>query len=111
MKQLAKMTERLFGQPMFKLLGIAQQMERHGQRILHFEKGDPNFDPPRVAVEAAIRALESGQNHYTNSMGLQELRLEITEYTQKDLGFLPDLKQVLVCPALEKMDRFHNRHF
>lgn len=99
MKQLAKMTERLFGQPMFKLLGTAQQMEREGQRILHFEIGDPNFDPPRVAVEAAIRALESGHNHYTNSMGLQELRLAIAEYTQKDLGFLPDLQQVLVCPA------------
>ncbi|MFA6310334.1 MAG: aminotransferase class I/II-fold pyridoxal phosphate-dependent enzyme [Sterolibacterium sp.] len=84
---------------MFKLLGIAQQMEREGQRILHFEIGDPNFESPRVAVEAASLALESGQNHYTNSMGLQELRTAIAEYTHSDLGFRPDLQQVLVCPA------------
>ena len=99
MKKLANITDRLFGQPMFKILSIAQQMEREGKRVIHFEIGDPNFDPPKIAIEAVIKAIQDGKNHYTNSMGLQELRSAIADYTERDLGFRPEIEQILVCPA------------
>lgn len=99
MKRLSRITDRLFGQPMFKLLAIAQGLERQGKRILHFEIGDPSFNSPPHAIEAAKRALDDGHTHYTNSMGLYEFREAITEFTERNWNFRPDLEQVIVCPA------------
>ena len=40
MKKMAEITKGLVGQPMFKLLRIAGEMEKAGCRILQFEIGD-----------------------------------------------------------------------
>jgi aspartate aminotransferase len=99
LKKLAKITERLFGQPMFKLLSRAQEMERNGKRVIHYEIGDPSFNTPQHIIEAAKTALDANQTHYTNSKGIIEFREAIAETTERDLGYRPNLDQILVCPA------------
>lgn len=99
MKRLAKITDGLIGQPMFNLLVKAQEMERSGRRIIHFEIGNPNFNSPLYAIEALKKALDANLTHYTDSMGIIEFREAICDYTELNWGFKPSINQVLVCPA------------
>ncbi|UCD54965.1 MAG: aminotransferase class I/II-fold pyridoxal phosphate-dependent enzyme [Candidatus Omnitrophota bacterium] len=101
---LSKITDLLLGQPMFNLLQKAQKMEISGRRIIHYEIGDPSFDSPPHAIEAAKEALDANLTHYTSSMGLFEYREAIREYTKANSGFKPSIDQVLACPANAVID-------
>ena len=87
------------GQPMFKVLEKVQQLERQGKEILHFELGEPDFDTPDNIVNACIDALKDGDTHYTNSMGLFELREAVAATTLKSRGFKPNINQILITPG------------
>ena len=62
------------------VLEAAQAMERAGDRIIHLEVGEPDFDTPECIKEAAIKALQDGKTHYTDSRGILELREAICAY-------------------------------
>ena len=64
MHKLAKISELLVGQPMFKLLALSQSLERSGENIIHFEIGDPNLGSPKIAFNAAKKALDIEMTHY-----------------------------------------------
>jgi len=49
---------KIEGQKMFQILAKAQELERQGKEIIHFEIGDPDFDTPKSIVEAACEALK-----------------------------------------------------
>jgi len=87
MLKLSKSAHQIDGQPMFKVLDRVHELERAGRKILHFELGDPDFDTPRNIVNAGIDALKDGDTHYTNSMGLFELRESVAETTLISRGF------------------------
>lgn len=99
MKRLATVTDNLIGQPMFNILAKAQEMERSGKHIIHFEIGDPNFNSPPHAISAAKNALDNNLTHYTDSMGMFEFRETIVDYIEKNWKFKPDMNQILVAPA------------
>ena len=99
MKGLSELAGRIEGQPMLKILARVQGMERAGRNIVHFELGEPDFDTPPNIVERACKALREGKTHYTNSMGIYELREAIARHIQETRGFLPSLDQVLVTPS------------
>jgi aspartate/methionine/tyrosine aminotransferase len=44
----------LQGQPMFKLIDKARQLEAKGVDVIHLEIGDPDFDTPNNIKNAAI---------------------------------------------------------
>jgi aspartate/methionine/tyrosine aminotransferase len=89
---------------MFGLLARANELERKGKDIIHFEIGDPDFISPPEATLACVQSLSRGETHYTNSMGLLELREAIRRKTNADYGFEPDIEQILVCPANAVID-------
>jgi aspartate aminotransferase len=96
---LAKITDNLMGQPMFKLLAHAQELEKRGKHIIHYEIGDPSFNTPPHIIDAAKSALDDNKTHYTNSLGIHEFREAIAKTTHSDLGYQPEMGQILVCPA------------
>lgn len=106
MKHLSIAANNVQGQPMFKILDKVQKLERSGRDILHFELGEPNFDTPENIVEAACRALRTGETHYTNSMGLYAFREAVQKTTQVSRGFTPDIDQVLVTPGANSIIYF-----
>ncbi len=99
MKTLSSEAELYLGQPMFRLLARANELENEGKEILHFEIGETNFRSPKEAVEMLRSALSSDKTHYVSSLGINELRDAVCEYTKKELGFRPSREQVLICPA------------
>ncbi|OGY50269.1 MAG: hypothetical protein A3J65_04540 [Candidatus Buchananbacteria bacterium RIFCSPHIGHO2_02_FULL_45_11b] len=97
--KLAEAAYKLKGSPMFKVLARANELERQGKKIIHFEIGDTDFAPPGHIIEAAVSALRSGETHYVNSLGILPLREAICEATEKELGFKPTIGQVVIAPA------------
>ena len=104
MRSLSHVAHRLTGQPMFGLLARSREMESQGKEIFHFEIGDPSFESPAPAVEAAKSALDSGLTHYTDSTGTREFREAVQGYVERHRGFRPRLNQVLICPANAAID-------
>ena len=85
---------------MFKFLEKAKEMERQGLEIIHLEKGEPEFGPPRGAIEAAKVAMDEGHNILTPSSGIPELREAIAEDYKTEYGISIDpLKEVAVVPG------------
>lgn len=99
MKRLAKNTDGLVGQPMFKLLVKTQEKERRGEKIYHFEIGDSDFSTHPHIVNAVKKALDEDQTHYVDSTGITELKEAISKDVKKRLGFEPVYKQILVMPS------------
>jgi aspartate aminotransferase len=97
MKKLSNAAQRLKGQAMFQILAKAQELERVGKEILHFELGDPDFDTPENVVNVACEALKGGETHYAPSTGIRELKDVAAQVTKSSRGFCPDLDQLLVC--------------
>ena len=102
--KLSSLSDMLDGQPMFKLLSLAKELESDGKRVIHFEIGDPSFKSPEAAIDAAKNALEEGRTHYVDSYGAAEFRNRIRSYTEEYWGFKPELSQILVSPANALID-------
>jgi len=80
----------------FLVLGKAKELEAQGKSIIHLEIGEPDFDTPSYIKEAAIKALNKGETHYTPTPGISELRKAIAERTMQDFGVEVDWKDVSV---------------
>lgn len=104
MTNLSNIAQLLDGQPMFKLLALAKELEVSGKKIIHFEIGDPSFSSPKKVIDAAKKALDNGKTHYTDSFGVVEFRKAISQYTEHHWGFKPKLSQILVSPANSLID-------
>jgi aspartate/methionine/tyrosine aminotransferase len=87
-----------------EVLEKAQEFERRGERIIHLEVGEPDFDTPECVNEACYRAICEGKTHYTHSLGLMELREAIAGDYWKRYQVKVSPEQILVAsgtsPAL-----------
>jgi len=99
MRRLSRITDGLIGQPMFKLLAKAKEMEQAGRRVFHFEIGDSDVRAHQFIIDATKKALDEDQTHYVASAGIPELRQAICDHAEQRLGFRPDVDQVLVMPS------------
>ncbi|MFP4048363.1 MAG: pyridoxal phosphate-dependent aminotransferase [Desulfovermiculus sp.] len=78
------------------VLEAAKKLEANGAHIVHLEIGEPDFDTPQCIKDAACRAIQAGETHYTHSLGLLELREAICEDTWQRTGRHIDPDQVIV---------------
>lgn len=64
----------------------ARKVEKQGKKINYLNIGDPvqyGFQPPENVKEALIKAVRNGENYYSQSEGLSELRDEIANKENK----------------------------
>ncbi len=52
----------------------AARLRAAGEDIIDLSAGEPDFDTPRVAAEAGIRAIQEGKTHYPPNPGILDLR-------------------------------------
>jgi len=100
MKINNKISQKAQRTPPFYVMEVmerAQELERSGIDIIHFEVGEPDYPTAPHICEAACSAIRSGKTKYTHSLGLRELREAVAEsYNQKfgtDKEILLDLLQ------------------
>jgi aspartate/methionine/tyrosine aminotransferase len=71
-------------------------MTRAGASIVQLGVGEPDFDAPPAAVQAAVDSLLSGETHYTDSRGVFDLREAIARDCERRRGVAVDPDQVVV---------------
>jgi aspartate aminotransferase/aminotransferase len=65
---------------------------------INFSIGQPDFDVPQGAIEAAVKAMTAGHNRYTQTQGIESLRLRL----QRDLSaeFGRDIGPVIITSGV-----------
>jgi aspartate/methionine/tyrosine aminotransferase len=105
----AKRMEKIPPSGTIRMLEIAKELEQKGQKIIHFEVGEPDFDTPQHIKDAAIKALEEGFTKYTSSKGIPELREAIAQDIKKrtkaeikpnEVFITPGAKHAILCAVL-----------
>ena len=62
----------------------AKELAASGIDVVDLSAGEPDFDSPAVAVDAAARALREGKTRYTAAAGLPELRQAVaSDYRER----------------------------
>jgi aspartate aminotransferase len=98
--KLASRTTRISPSPTLQLSATVKSMVAQGQRVFDFTAGEPSFDSPDVAKEAAYEAIQSGFTKYTAVTGIDDLKDAIIEKFQRDQGLTYPRSQILVsCGA------------
>ena len=70
-----------------QLVQRASEFEAQGQRVVHFEVGEPDFQTAAPIVAAAHSALDAGRTKYTAAQGISELRQCIADfYKSQDIA-------------------------
>ncbi len=78
-----------------QVLDRAAALERAGERVVHFEVGEPDFTTAEPIVRAGETALEEGFTRYTPAAGLPELREAIAGH-YATLGVTVTPERILV---------------
>jgi len=77
----------------------AEDLERAGVDVVHFELGEPDFEAPPVIRDAAEKALKDGRTKYTHSLGILPLREAISEHYRVTYGVDVSPDRILVTPG------------
>ena len=78
----------------------AKEMKANGEDVIGFGAGEPDFNTPERIKQAAIRAIEANDTHYTPVGGTNELKDAIITKMKRDNGLNYDRNQILVsCGA------------
>ena len=78
----------------------AKALKKEGKPIISFSMGEPDFDTPLCAQEAAFDAIKKGETHYTPSAGIPELREAVVEYYSEHFGLKYEPAEAVVgCGA------------
>jgi aspartate aminotransferase len=72
--RLSKNLEHLKPSETLTITQMAQQRRAAGEDVVDLSAGEPDFDTPRIAAEAGIRAIQQGKTHYPPNHGLLDLR-------------------------------------
>ncbi len=81
------------------LLERAEEMEAAGRHVIHMEIGEPDFPTPAPVIEAAHRALDRGDLHYTPSTGLPALQEALAAWYAREYGVRVSPERILITPG------------
>lgn len=101
MPTLSKAANRIYGEAAFEVLAKAQELERQGKTILHFEIGEPDMETPEHIVKAGLQAIRDKKTHYVPSIGILELRQAVQDEVGQTRGYRPSLDQIAIIPGLK----------
>ncbi|MDA7463333.1 aminotransferase class I/II-fold pyridoxal phosphate-dependent enzyme [Candidatus Poseidonia alphae] len=59
--------------------GVRKMFDLAGDDVISFGLGEPDFQPPRVAIDAFYQAMLDGHNKYTTTAGMPALRQKIAD--------------------------------
>lgn len=67
--------------------GVRKMFDLAGDDVISFGLGEPDFQPPKIAIDSFYQAMLDGKNKYTTTAGLPKLRSKIAQsWTQYQSG-------------------------
>ncbi len=79
-----------------RVMAAAAAREQAGERVLHLERGEPDFDTPPHIVEALARAARDGYTHYPDARGERSLREVLAAKLARENGIHAHLDDIVV---------------
>jgi aspartate aminotransferase len=79
-----------------KVMAAARARGQAGERVLHLERGEPDFDTPAHIVEALAAAARAGETHYPDARGTMPLREALIEKLARENGIRCDPDDIVV---------------
>lgn len=79
----------------------AQADKRAGRDVIVLSVGDPDFDTPPAITDATIASLRAGETHYSDLIGLPELRTAIAQRHQEKSGQPTTIDNVAIMPGAQ----------
>ena len=70
--------------------------------VIAMGRGDPDFHTPKHIVEAAKKAIDDNQHHYTHPTGLVQLRESIAERLKSDNGLDYSADEIVVTAGVQE---------
>jgi aspartate aminotransferase len=80
-----------------KVMAAARAREQAGERILHLERGEPDFDTPPHIVEALAAAARAGETHYPDQRGTLAVRQTLIEKLARENGLLCEPDDIVLA--------------
>jgi aspartate/methionine/tyrosine aminotransferase len=79
-----------------RVMAAAAAREQAGERVLHLERGEPDFDTPPHIVEALARAARDGYTHYPDARGERSLREVLAAKLARENGIHAHVDDIVV---------------
>lgn len=81
---LSKRLETVIESQTLAMTKLARELKEQGKDIISLSIGEPDFDTPKNICEAATKAMNAGQTHYTPVAGTLELRNAISQKLKRE---------------------------
>lgn len=84
-----------------EIIAYAGKLEAAGQRIIHLEIGEPDFDTPAHIKAACKKALDEGKVHYGPVTGIAEVRSAVAGRYNRLYGSSYEADEVMITSGVE----------
>jgi aspartate aminotransferase len=74
----------------------ARQLKAAGVKVFDFSLGEPDFNTPKHICDAAAKAAQAGETHYTPTSGTAEVKAAICRWYRKTHGLECEPENVIV---------------
>jgi aminotransferase len=88
-----RVADRMKSIPFSGIRGIFEEVvrrEKMGEKIIHLNIGEPDFDTPKHIKDAAKKALDEQKVHYSSNYGIPELREALAQKLSRENGLSYD---------------------
>ena len=94
--ELSPLIQGISASKTIEIHALTKDMEKEGREVLSLCVGEPDYQPPKVVIDAMHEAVSKGLTKYTAVSGMADLREAIVEDldSRKGLAFSPD--QIIV---------------
>jgi len=79
-----------------QVMAAARAREQAGERVMHLERGEPDFDTPGHIVDALAAAARAGETHYPDARGTLKLREALIEKLRRENGITAEPDDIVV---------------
>lgn len=92
---LSKRVLSIAPSPSIAANALVAKLRAEGRDIVNFTVGEPDLDTPTHILDAASKAMASGDTHYTSTLGTPALREAIVNKLSRDNGLKYTLDEVV----------------
>lgn len=93
---LSKRLETVIESQTLAMTKMARELKEKGKDIISLSIGEPDFDTPKNICEAATKAMNAGQTHYTPVAGTLELRNAISQKLKRENHLDFNINEIIV---------------
>lgn len=95
--EISKRIKNIKGSLTTEIFDKVADLKNRGEKVISFTAGDFFCDISDNTKKSAIRALNNETNHYTNTVGIKELREAISQKIYRKDKVKIDFENIIVC--------------